>query len=169
MKAIIFAVLAGLCWGIGELCTKSVLSSGKVGPMTVLLVRTAVALPPAVLAYWLAMSVLKTEPTGWLRAETPVMVKLLLGSALGAGFGGVLLFYLGLANGQVSVVKPIAFTVGPAAAVLLSWLVLKEPMNAPKAIGVGLVLAGIVLIAGFGGGHASPPAGQPPASAEPGR
>jgi drug/metabolite transporter (DMT)-like permease len=164
MKAILFAVLAGLCWGVGELCTKSVLSSGKVGPMTVLLVRTAVALPPALLAYWLAMSVFKSEPPGWIRAPTPVTAKLLLGSALGAGFGGVLFFYLGLANGQVSVVKPIAFTVGPAAAVLLSWLVLKEPMNPPKAIGVGLVLAGIVLIAGFGGQHAKQTPATPAAS-----
>ena len=34
MKAVLFALAAGLCWGIGEVCTKSVLHSGKVGPLT---------------------------------------------------------------------------------------------------------------------------------------
>lgn len=155
MKAIVFAVLAGVCWGLGELCTKSVLASKQVGPMTVLLVRTLLAAPPAIAAYVLAMHVFKSEPTGWIRADGPVMAKLLLGSALAAGFGGVLFFYLGLANGQITVVKPIAFTVGPAIAVVLGWLVLKEPMNLAKGLGVVMVLAGIVLIAGFGGGHAA--------------
>lgn len=148
MKAIVFAVLAGLCWGIGELFTKSVLHSGKVGPMTVVLVRALVGVPAAVAAYLVAYSLLRSEPLGWWRVDTPLMLKLLLGSALLAGFGGVFFFYLGLSYGPISAVKPIAFTVGPAVAVLLAWLVLREPMGAMKAVGVVLVLAGVVLIAG---------------------
>ncbi|MBM4107791.1 MAG: hypothetical protein FJ255_03110 [Phycisphaerae bacterium] len=154
MKAIVFAVLAGLCWGIGELFTKAVLGSGKVGPMTVLLVRTALALPPALLAYVVAYHVLKTEPQAWWRADAAVLAKLALGSALLAGFGGVFFFYLGLSHGAVSTVKPIAFTVGPAVAVVLAFLVLKEEVAPLKALGVVMVLGGVVLIAGVGGGHA---------------
>jgi uncharacterized membrane protein len=150
MKAVIFAVLAGVCWGLGELFTKSVLNSGRVGPMTVLLVRTAAALPPALLVYVLFYHALRTEPQQWWRADTPVLMKLVLGSALLAGFGGVFFFYLGLSHGGISVVKPIAFTVGPAIAVLLAWLVLREQMNMPKAIGIVMVLVGVVLIARFG-------------------
>ncbi len=157
MKAILFAVLAGVCWGVGELFTKSVLHSKQVGPMAVLVVRTAVALPPALIAYMVAVKVIGSESHAWVKADGTVMTRLILGSALLAGFGGVFFFYLGLAHGQISVVKPIAFTVGPAIAVVLAWLILKEPMNAPKAVGVVLVLAGIVLIGGFGEGSAKRP------------
>jgi uncharacterized membrane protein len=155
MKPVIFAILAGLCWGLGELFTKSVLDSGRIGPMTVLLVRTALALPPALLVYLLFYHALCSEPQEWWRADTPVLLKLTLGSALLAGFGGVFFFYLGLANGGISVVKPIAFTLGPAVAVLLAWLVLGEKMNVPKAVGIAMVLIGVVLIARFG--HEHPP------------
>lgn len=147
MKAVVFAVLAGLCWGVGELCTKSVLHSGRAGPMTIVLVRALATVPPAIIAYLVAYSLLKGEPTGWWRADAPTLLKLVLGSGLLAGFGGVFFFYYALSHGPISVVKPIAFTVGPAAAVLLAWLFLKEPMTALKAAGVALVLAGVVLIA----------------------
>jgi drug/metabolite transporter (DMT)-like permease len=156
MKAILFAVLAGLCWGVGELFTKSVLASGKVGPMTVLLVRTALALPPALVAYLLACHLFKTEPQDWWRADAGTLARLALGSALLAGFGGVFFFYLGLAHGPVSTVKPIAFTVGPAVAVVLAWLLLREQIAPVKALGVVLVLVGVALIAGFGNGHPAP-------------
>lgn len=142
-----FAVLAGLCWGVGELFTKSVLHSGRVGPMTVLLARAMVSLPPALIAYAVAYSLLKREPEGWWRAGTPLLLKLALGSALLAGFAGVFFFYLGLASGQISMVKPIAFTVGPAVAVVLAWAVLGESMSPGKIAGVAMVLLGVVLIA----------------------
>ena len=31
---ILLAIAAGLCWGIGELCTKSVLQGHRIGPLT---------------------------------------------------------------------------------------------------------------------------------------
>ena len=148
MKAIIFALLAGVCWGVGEVCTKSVLHSGRVGPISIVLVRALATLPPAVIAYLIAYSLMKAEPAGWWRAETPVMLKLLLGSGLLAGFGGVFFFYLGLNYGPISTIKPIAFTVGPAVGVLLAWLVLRETVTATKLAGVALVLVGVILIAG---------------------
>jgi drug/metabolite transporter (DMT)-like permease len=157
MKAIVFAVLAGVCWGVGELFTKAVLETGRVGPMTVLLVRTALALPPALLAYIVAYHVLRSEPQGWWRADAATLAGLTLGSALLAGFGGVFFFYLGLSHGPVSTVKPIAFTVGPAVAVILAYLVLKEQVPPLKALGVILVLAGVALIAGVGNGPGHSP------------
>jgi uncharacterized membrane protein len=147
VKAVLFAVLAGVCWGVGELFTKSVLHSGKVGPMTVLMARAIVALPPALIAYVVAYSLLKTEPAEWWKAGSSVMLKLAVGSALLAGFAGVFFFYLGLASGQISVVKPIAFTVGPAVAVVLAWMMLDEPLGVLRLIGVAMVLTGVVLIA----------------------
>jgi len=156
MKAVIFAILAGLCWGVGEMFTKSVLHSDRVGPMTVVLVRALVGLPPALIVYLITYQILGNEPRAWWQADTPLLLKLFVGSAFLAGFGGVFFFYLGLNSGPITTVKPIAFTLAPAVAVLLGWLILREPMNVPKALGVILVLIGVVLIAGFGSSAAAP-------------
>lgn len=149
MNALLIAVAAGLCWGIGELFTKSVLHSGQVGPITAIAVRSTVALPVIWLAYLLAMHVfqLKSEPRSWLHADPPVLLKLVLGSGLVAGAAGMICFYLAISLGEISRVKPIAFTVAPAVAVILAWLVLGESMSWSKAIGVGLVIAGVFFIA----------------------
>lgn len=146
MKAVLLAVAAGLCWGIGEVATKSVLHAGRVGPLTALAVRSTIALP----LLWCVAAVMlarTAEPRGWTAAGTGDWSKLVLGSGLAAGFGGMACFYLALHAGDVSRVKPIAFTVAPACGVLLGWLVLGEPLGARKLAGVGLVLLGIVLIA----------------------
>lgn len=156
MQAILYAVLAGLCWGVGEIFTKSVLRAHVVGPMTVLLVRALVGVPPAVLVYWLATRVSKAEATGWLASsDAGFLAKLFLGSALLAGFGGVFFFYQALAqsSGDISKVKPIAFTLAPAIAVLLGWLVLGEPMTLRKGIGVVMILGGVVVVAGAKSSH----------------
>ncbi len=148
MKATLFAVLAGLCWGVGEVCTKSALQSGRVGPITALCVRIVLAVPPAAVAYLIVHAWLKTEPAQWWRLPTPDLLKLVLGSSLLAGFGGVLFFYLGLGStgGDISKVKPIAFSLAPATGVLLGWWLLGEAMTPRKAVGVALILAGVVLV-----------------------
>jgi uncharacterized membrane protein len=148
VKPVLFAILAGLSWGVGEICAKAVLNSGKVGPQTLLAVRMLVAAPLAVAAYILAYYVLKSEPREWWRAETGVLAKMILGGGVAAGFAGVLFFYLGLsaAGGDISRIKPIAFTLAPACAVLLGWLVLGEAMTVRKAIGVAMILAGVIVL-----------------------
>lgn len=150
MKAILFAVAAGLCWGVGEVCTKQVLHSGKVGPFTALAVRASVALPAIWLAWWLAVS--RTgEPTAWWRADGGTIAKLLIGSGLIAGALALVCFYWGLSLGEISRVKPVAFAVAPATAVLLAWLLMGEPMTARKMAGLVLVLAGVALLTGSSG------------------
>jgi uncharacterized membrane protein len=157
MKAILFAVLAGLCWGCGELLTKMVLRTGRIGPMSVLMVRAVIEVLPAIAAYWVAAVWLRSEPTGWWRLETPLVLKLVIGPGVLAGFLGVLFFYLGLKFGPISTVKPIAFAVGPAVAVVLAAAVLGERITVVKAVGVAMVLAGIVLISGNWGLPAATP------------
>jgi bacterial/archaeal transporter family protein len=149
MNAILLAVAAGLCWGIGELFTKSVLHTGKVGPLTAIAVRSTVALPVIWLAYALAVHhwQLKSEPRNWLQADAATLAKLMLGSGLVAGAGGMICFYVAISLGEISKVKPIAFTVAPTVAVVLAWLVLGEPLTLRKALGVALVVAGVALIA----------------------
>lgn len=148
MKAIIFAALAGLCWGIGELFTKSALHSKQVGPITAITIRSTVALPVLWIAYFITMNVMKAEPRWWETAERSTMLKLILGSGLVAGAAAMIFFYTALSLGEISRVKPIAFTLAPACAVLLGWLVLGEPMTARKGVAAAMILGGVLLLTG---------------------
>jgi uncharacterized membrane protein len=58
----------------------------------------------------------------------------------------MIFFYVALSLGEVSVVKPIAFSIAPAVGVLLGWLVLGESMDLRKAVAVGLIVAGVVIL-----------------------
>lgn len=148
MKPILLAIGAGLCWGVGELCTRAVLHTGKVGPLTAIAVRSAVALPIIIAAWLVAQRVLKapTEPTAWTQAGPKSLWLLVLGSGVVAGAAAMILFYTALSLGEVSRIKPIAFSIAPATAVVLGWLVLGESMSVRKAAAVVLILAGVVLL-----------------------
>jgi len=150
---IICAILAGLCWGVGEIFTKSAINSREIGPLGALLVRAAVTLPLAAIGFLVARRMLGTEPqTGWAQIGGTTWLKLLLGSGLLAGFAGVFFFYLGLSlqGGDISILRPIAFALAPATAVLLGWWFLGEGITARKAIAVVLIITGIVMLAGTG-------------------
>lgn len=151
MKAILLAILAGLCWGVGEIFTKMALNTGKVGPFTVVFVRACVVLPPALLVFLLATQVWKKEPANWAStAGLNVWLMLIIGSGLMAGFLGVFFFYWGLGSpgGDISKLRPIAFALAPATAVLLGWLLLGEGMSVRKIVAVVLIIVGIALLAG---------------------
>jgi uncharacterized membrane protein len=158
MPAILLAIAAGLCWGIGELFTKSVLHTGKVGPITAITIRSTVALPVLWLAYILAIHVFKSprENPDWFRgvaggaggADGATILKLVCGSGLVAGAAAMICFYAALSLGEVSRIKPIAFSLAPATAVLLGWLVLKEGMTLQKGLGIALILGGVLLLTG---------------------
>ena len=154
MAPIVFAVLAGLCWGIGELCAKSALKSDEVGPVTAIAVRTSFALP-VVWAIWFAVMRGWLEPFGILASREPSLVgsaslatwlKLVLGAGICAGALGAGFFYLGIAAGEISRVKPIAFALAPAVAAIGAALVLGEPFTVKKAIGLALVAAGVITL-----------------------
>jgi drug/metabolite transporter (DMT)-like permease len=153
---ILLAIGAGVCWGIGEVCTKLVLKSGQVGPVTAVAVRTLVALPLVWLAWWAVGRVLGPEPD-WTKASSGVLLKLILGAGVAAGAVALILFYSSLKLADVSVVKPIAFTIAPATAVLLGWLILGEAMTVRKGAAVALILTGVVLLASPGAGKAPAP------------
>lgn len=148
MKAIVLAVLAGLFWGVGEVCTKAVLHGGRVGPFTAVGVRTLVALPIVLGAWFVVARVMRapTEPAGWTGMPARDWALLVLGSGLAAGALALVCFYAALSLGEVSRVKPIAFALAPATGVLLGWLALGETMTPRKVLAVALILAGVVLL-----------------------
>jgi bacterial/archaeal transporter family protein len=148
MNAIILAIMAGLCWGIGELFTKSVLHSGKIGPITAIAVRSTVALPVLWIVYLVLVQGRKMEPLNWMKSDWTTLLKLICGSGLIAGAGGMICFYASLHLADISRIKPIAFSIAPAIAVVLGWLVLGEHMSWQKFGGVVLIVAGVILLTG---------------------
>ncbi|USO00178.1 MAG: EamA family transporter [Phycisphaeraceae bacterium] len=146
MKAILFAIAAGLFWGVGEVFTKAVLHTKQIGPVTAIAVRSTIALPVLWLVYLVVVKGANMEPQHWTKADPSTLWKLVLGSGLLAGAGGMVCFYTALNFGDVSRIKPIAFALAPATAVILGWLFLHEPMSARKAIAVALILGGVVLL-----------------------
>lgn len=164
MNAIVCAILAGVCWGVGEIFTKWALNTGAVGPMTVQFVRACVVLLLAAAAYLVATRVTRTEnPDWWKHADAKVWAMLILGSGVLAGFAGVFFFYLGLGKpgGDISRLRPIAFSLAPATAVVLGWLILHEALTLKKIIAVVLIVGGIILLAGEK--HGATPADTNPA------
>lgn len=148
MKAVLLAVGAGLCWGVGELFTKSVLHTHKVGPITAIAVRSTVALPVLWAAYFVAVHVAKAEPADWRRADGATLLKLVCGSGLVAGAAAMIFFYAALHAGEISRVKPIAFALAPAVASVLAFSLLGEPMTARKLAGIAAIVLGVVLLTG---------------------
>jgi transporter family protein len=154
MAPFVFAILAGLFWGVGELAAKSALKSGEVGPMTAIAVRATVALPVIWVA-WLAASRGWLEPIGvqaarepatWTEASAATWAKLVLGAGVSAGALGLAFFYLGLSTGDVSKVKPIAFALAPTFAAAGAFLVLGEEFTAKKLLGLLLIVGGILVL-----------------------
>lgn len=149
MKAILLAIAAGLAWGIGELCTRSVLHGHRIGPLTAIAVRSTIALPVLWLAWYGAVHWWHGEPRpAWHDLPASDLWKLVLGAGVCAGAVGMICFYSALAHGPLSQVKPIAFTVAPATAVGLGWLVLGEPMDWRKALALALITVGVLLLTG---------------------
>ncbi len=157
MQAIIFAVVAGLCWGIGEVCAKAVLHTHKVGPFFAVALRTTLALPIIWGAYLVARR-LAPEGAGKglsLHGDEALTLKqwvlLLGGSGVVAGALAMIAFYISISLGEVSKMKPIAFTIAPATAVLLGALFLGEALTMRKVLGVVIVLVGVLVIASGSG------------------
>ena len=164
MQAIIFAVLAGLCWGIGEVCAKAVLHTHKVGPFFAVALRTTIALPIIWGAYLIARK-LAPEHAGKglsLSGQDALTLKqwvlLLGGSGVVAGAFAMIAFYVAISMGEVSKMKPIAFTIAPATAVILGAMFLGEALTVRKVVGVLIVLIGVIVLAN---GKATKAAPQP--------
>lgn len=146
-SALLLAVLAGVCWGVGEVCTKAVLHTHRVGPFMAIAIRSSVALPLIWMAYVVAHRV---APESAGRAVAALDGRgwslLILGSGVVAGAIAMIAFYAALSLGEVGRVKPIAFAIAPATGVVLGWLLLGESMSLRKAAGVALILLGVVLL-----------------------
>lgn len=146
MKPILLAIAAGLCWGVGEVATRSALHTKQLGPFAAITVRSLVALPLIIIAFLIArrLSPIEAQPLSAITA--PTWAKLILGSGLVAGAAAMIFFYAALSLGEISRIKPIAFALAPATGVILGWLLLGEPLTARKILGVAIILIGVVVL-----------------------
>ncbi|WP_199489959.1 DMT family transporter [Meiothermus sp. QL-1] len=82
-------------------------------------------------------------------------------AVLGFGLVGISLFYgayqLAIGSGGAALASVLLYT-APAIVALLSWLFLREPMDAHKLLAVGLTLLGVALVSLQGGGVKVSPA-----------
>jgi transporter family protein len=139
MSAFGWALLAAACWGLAPLLEKAGLR-GAIDPVAGVVARTVGVLIGLMLFLPLA-------PRTWTQARAlPPRVWLLLGlGGLLASIIGQICFYRALKTGEVSRVVPVGASY-PVIACLLGIFVLREPLTAAKAVGIGLVVAGTLLL-----------------------
>jgi transporter family protein len=130
--------LSVLLWGTTPLFEKLALRGAS--PLIVLLVRTAF------IATCVAGVAAATGQLGQaLRMDARTLLFTLL-SGLTGGVLGLTVYLYALRSGQASVVVPLTSTY-PLVTVVLSVLVLGEPVTATKALGAALIVAGVMLLA----------------------
>lgn len=156
MKAyILFAALAGLCWGLGGYFEKAGLKQMSLPPVVGITVRTATALLVLGLVSipaWRTVT-LQRDPSGWLM--------IFLGGGIVAGSLGMWSFYASLATTEnLGVTLAIAFAMSPLCGTAFGLLRGDQPMNPRIALGLVAIVIGIVLIQSSHGTHT---ASKPPA------
>lgn len=138
---LLFAVLAGLAWGIGGYFEKAGLRDLGIPPIAGIALRTAIAL---VLLGLLSIPAWKAVANP---ANVRAWVMIVVGGGIVAGSLGMWAFYSALATGEnLGVTLAIAFAMAPVAGTAMGLVHRTQPMDPRIALGLLLVIAGIVLI-----------------------
>ena len=137
-RPLIFSLLTILMWGLWGFFGKLALEK-RMAPTTVFLAETLVSALIAALFFFVAVYRSDAQPPLY---STVNIYGILSGATLAVG---LLLYYLALQGGNVSIVVPLTATY-PVVAVLLGYVLLRERPTALQWIGVILVVAGAVLL-----------------------
>lgn len=138
---LLFAMLAGLAWGIGGYFEKAGLRDLGIPPIAGITLRTAIAL---VILGLLSIPAWKAVANP---ANTRAWVMIIVGGGIVAGSLGMWAFYSALATSEnLGVTLAIAFAMSPIAGTAMGLLHRTQPMDPKTAVGLLLVIAGIVLI-----------------------
>lgn len=139
MTAFWWALVTAVIWGIVPVMEKVGLGPSHISPSVGVVARSLGVVAGLLLFGWAwgPWSALRT--IGW------PSLALLAGGGFLASFLGQCAFYQALKGGGVSQVTPVAGTY-PLVAALLGWSLLREPLTATRALGVALVIAGIILL-----------------------
>jgi transporter family protein len=138
VKAVTFALLTAVCWGVGGYFEKRGLHLGQLPPQLGITIRTAVAL--VILG---AVSAPHWKEFG--QAGTRSLLYIGVGGGVIAGAIGMLCFYTALKSGSLTRVMPIAFT-SPLFGALLALTTGGESLTAKGLVGMLMTVGGIILL-----------------------
>lgn len=138
---IVFAVLAGVSWGLGGFFEKTGLQLLKLPPIAGITLRTAVAL--VILG---SLSI-----PAWKQIENPTNVKawlmMIIGGGVIAGSLGMWSFYSSLSLTQnLGVTLAIAFAFSPITGTVVGLINGTQKVNLKIGLGIAAIVLGIVLI-----------------------
>ncbi len=139
--SLLFAVLAGVAWGVGGYFEKAGLRSMGIPPIAGITLRTAVAL---VILGLLSISAWKqiAQPN-----NVPSWIMIVIGGGIVAGSFGMWSFYSSLATSEnLGLTLAVAFSCSPLAGTVVGLLRGDQPFNLKIALGISAIIAGIVLI-----------------------
>lgn len=138
---ILYAVLAGLAWGIGGYFEKTGLKALGIPPIAGISLRTAVALVVLGLLSIPAWKGIEHSQnvTAW--------IMIVIAGGIVAGSLGMWSFYKSIATtDNLGVTLAIAFSVSPLAGTAVGLLKGNQPMDLKTAAGMLLIVAGIVVL-----------------------
>jgi uncharacterized membrane protein len=147
---LIYAVLAGVCWGVGGYFEKVGLKTLALPPIAGITLRTAVAfvaLGIVSIPAWKGFA-----PPGGM---TSAWLMIAVGGGIVAGSLGMWSFYSSLAASEnLGVTLAVAFALSPVAGTLTGLLRGDQTMELKTALGLLAIVVGIVLVQfGREGGH----------------
>ena len=137
-NAFFLAILSALIWGMAPIFEKVGLNS-KIDPYLGVVVRT---LPIAFIG--LTGLIFMGRIDSLFQVDMKSAAFVIIGGLI-AGFIGQIVFYTALKSGEASVVVPVAATY-PLVALVISILFLGEAVTWQKVTGIGLVVAGVVML-----------------------
>lgn len=138
---ILFAILAGAFWGIGGYFEKAGLKAMGMPPITGITLRTLIAL--------LILGIISIPSWKLIQnpSNTSAWLMIIIGGGIVAGSLGMWSFYAALAKSEnLGVTLAIAFAMSPIAGTLLGIIKGTQEINLKIAVGILLIVAGIVLV-----------------------
>jgi transporter family protein len=136
MRVLLLPLLASVLSGVSALFEK--VSVVSLSPLTVLTLRYLLMVPVLLVALY-ATGGHRELPTLTARSFAAVALPALM------ALGSLSLYFTALRGDLVSRVFPLT-ELGPVVAFVLAALFLGEPWSWPRLAGIGLVIAGVVLI-----------------------
>jgi len=143
------ALFTGICWGIGGFFGKKGMKRGNISSLTGITIRTLTAFLLLLIVSLSAgeyfQSNLAKEILSAWQFHAPDLFIMILFEGVLAGSIGMILFYIAMRKGELSLVLPLAFT-SPFWSALLSIVSGRESISITLLIGSVLTLLGIIIV-----------------------
>ncbi len=148
------ALLTGICWGIGSFFGKRGMKKASITPFVGITLRTMTSSIILLIAIFsLGPSLLESHLISELKwivyNELGQFFLILLFEGILAGFFGMLLYYIAIKKGDLSLVMPLAFT-SPFWGTLLSLVWGLELFTIQRLVGMFFILTGIIFTTALG-------------------